>query len=143
MSGVTIIRGKLAAYAPLLAVVPAARIKEGELPLKTTVPAISITQISSSPRWTVSMPGTNVLNTDRVQVTVMTSGTQGSAAGTGYPGLRAILKLVLAACGNSKGTVNGVLCDAILPEAEGPDFFNDDPALCMGSRDFMVRWVQP
>ena len=140
MSGVAAIRHLLASDSSLIAVVPAARIKAGDLPLNTVLPAISVTQVSSVPRNTVAMTEVSRLNTDRVQVTVMVKNTDGEPAGTGYPGLRSILRLVLAACPNTRGTVNGVHLDSILPDEEGPDLPDVELSFISGSRDFLVRF---
>lgn len=140
MSSVTVIVNRLKAYAPLEAFLPDARIMAGELPLNTTLPAISVTLVSSLPRLIVAVPGTRVMNTDRVQVTVAAVAGQTATAGTGYKGMKDILALVLAACGNYRGTVNGIKVDSILPDIEGPDFFNEAPAMALGSRDFIVKW---
>lgn len=131
MSGVAVIVAKLKAHAPLTAVVASARIMAGNLPLNTALPAISVTQISSVPRNTVSMADSE-FNTDRVQVTVMAKT---------YPSLRSILRLVLAACPHTRGTVNGIACDSITPEAEGPDFSDEELTMVAGSRDFNVTWT--
>lgn len=139
MSGVAAIRYLLANSVPLTAVVPAARIKAGELPLKTVLPAISVTQISSVPRLTVAMTETSRLHTERVQVTVMVKNTDGEPAGSGYPSLRSILRLVLAACPNTCGTVNGVHLDSVLPAEEGPDIPDMEMSFITGSRDFIVK----
>lgn len=139
MSGVLIIRAKLAAHAPLTAIVPAARIMEGDLPEGTPVPAISITQVDSIPRVTVK--GGATYFTERVQVTVFTADAEvdGSSA-SGYTGLRAILDLVRAACPHTRGTVGGVKCDAIVLDIEGPTLAVANPAMVSRSRDFLVRW---
>jgi hypothetical protein len=143
MSGVQVIRSLLANNILVTNVVPAARIMAGDLPLGTMMPAIAITQISSVPRNTLSMKDPRVQHQDRVQVSVLVKGPQGSPAGQGYPGVRSLLKLVLAACPNTKGSVNGVDCDSILPDSEGPDLQDDATALYSGSRDFLVRWNSP
>ena len=140
MSGVAVVRHLLANAAAVTAVVPAVRIVAGDLPLKTAMPAITITQISGMPRLTVAMTEAKRLHTDRVQVTVLVKGPQGTPAGLGYPGIRALLALVLAACPNQRGTVNGVDVDSILPDIEGPDLADMATALYSGSRDFMVKW---
>lgn len=140
MSGVAVIRYLLVHYQPLLNVVPASRIMAGDLPLNTTLPAISVTQIGSTPRNTVGMNGAQVLHTDRVQVSVLVKGSQGSPAGQGYPGVRSLLKLVLAACPHQHGTINGVVTDSVLPDTEGPDACDETVALYTGSRDFIVKW---
>ncbi len=133
MSGVAVIVELLTASAPLIAQVPASRIKAGDMPLKTALPAISVTQISSVPHWTVAMSGSE-FNTDRVQVTVLAKT---------YPSLRAILRLVRTACAHTRGTVNGIAVDSILPEAEGPDFSDEEVSMVGGSRDFIVNWTSP
>ena len=143
MSGVVAIRYLLASNSAVLQIVPAARIMAGDLPLNTTLPAISITQISSVPRNTVKMNETKVQHTDRVQVSVLFKGPQGSPAGAGYPGVRSLLKLVLAACPHTRGTVNGISIDSIIPDSEGPDLSDDATALYSGSRDFFVKWNSP
>ncbi len=140
MSGVVIIRYLLANNAPVLAIVPAAKIMTGDVPLNTALPAIAITQISSIPHTDVSMTDAK-MHTDRVQVSVLLKGPQGSPSGLGYPGQKALLKLVLAACPNQRGTVNGVAVDAILPDIEGPDLYDDPTSLFSGSRDFIVKYT--
>lgn len=146
MSGVAVIRYLLATNAPLIAVVPAARIMGGSLPIKTVRPAISVFQISSVPRITVSMGETKRHHLDRVQVSVLGAAQQALASGqagpqgTAYPGLRAILALVFAACPHTRGVVNGINVDSILPDIEGPDLSDDVIDLNEASRDFLVRW---
>ena len=141
MSGVAVIRSLLAGSAAITAIVPATRIAAGDLPLNTVMPAIAVTQISSVLRLTLQMSETPKMHTDRVQVSVLFKGPEGSPAGTGYPGVKALLKLVLAACPNQRGTINGVDVDSILPDLEGPDLQDDETALYSGSRDFMVKWL--
>lgn len=149
MSGVAVIRSLLANNVALVAALgsgpPAAtaRIMAGDLPLNTVMPAIAITQISSVPRNTLSMKDPRTQHTERVQVSVLVKGPQGSPAGQGYPGVRSLLKLVLAACPNTKGQISNVDCDSILPDLEGPDLSDDATALYSGSCDFLVRWNSP
>ena len=81
------------------------------------------------------------LHTDRVQVSVLFKGPEGAPAGTGYPGVRALLALVLAACPNQRATVNGIAVDSILPDIEGPDLSDEATAIYSQSRDFLVRWT--
>ncbi len=140
MSGVSVIRYLLANAASVVAVVPATRIAAGDLPINTALPAITITQISSVPQNGIRINETPKLHSDRVQVTVLVKGPQGSPSGTGYPGARALLKLVLAACPSQRGSVNGIVVDSIVPDLEGPDFYDDSMSLYSGSRDFVVRW---
>ena len=140
MSGVAVIRYLLAHNAPLLAQVPEERIVAGELPIDSVLPAISVKQVSSVPRNIVSMSVGHRQHTDRVQVSVLVKGTEGTPAGAGYPGQRTLLALVLAACPHTRGVVNGTDVDSIIPDAEGPDFADLAVSLNMGSRDFIVKW---
>lgn len=141
MSGVAVIRFLLANNAPVVAVVPAARIMAGELPINTTLPAISIMQVSGVPRLTHAMSETPRIHTDRVQVTVAFKSPSATPAGQGYPGVKSLLKLVLAACPNQHGTVGTVTdVDSILPDVEGPDLQDDETGLFTQSRDFIVKY---
>ena len=140
MSGVAVIRSLLATNAAVLAVIPAARIVAGDLPLNTVMPAIAITEIDSQPRNTVAMNEPNRMHTERVQVSVLFKGPQGTPSGTGYPGVKAMLALVLAAVPHTHGTVNGFTVLDIRPDSEGPDLQDVATALYSGSRDFLVRW---
>jgi hypothetical protein len=114
----------------------------GDLPLNTVMPAIAVTEISSMPLNTIRINESPKLHTERVQVSVMFKGPQGSPPGTGLPGVKALLKLVLAACPSQRGTVNGILCDSIVPDVEGPDLADDAAALYSQSRDFVVKYVE-
>lgn len=138
MSGVAVIRYLLANAAAITAKVPAARIMAGDLPLGISFPAIGITQISSMPYVPVGVNGN--LHTDRVQVTVFDKGPHGNPAGDGYPGVKTILALLLAACPNQHDTVNGISVDSIIPDIEGPDLADLETDLYSGSRDFLVKW---
>ena len=141
MSGVSVIRYLLANAAAITNVVPATRIMAGDLPLNTVMPAIAVTEISSVPHNTIRINESPKLHTERVQVSVMFKGPQGSPAGTGLPGVKALLKLVLAACPSQRGTVNGVAVDSIVPDTEGPDLSDDATALYSQSRDFIVKYL--
>lgn len=140
MSGVKVIRYILANDAPVVAVVPVSRIMAGDLPINTTLPAIMIEQISSIPRLTLRMTEPNRMHTDRVQVSAVVKGPQGNPQGDGYGGVKSLMALILTACPNQRGTVNGVIVDSILPDDEGPDQQDDATAVYSGSRDFLVRW---
>jgi len=139
MSGVRVIRYLLANHSPLTAVIPATRIMAGNLPLNTLLPAISITQIDSVPYNTIRTNEANKVHADRVQVTAFYNDPTGTPYGTGYPGLKAAMTLILAACQSQYGTVNGISVQSIQPMHEGPDFQEDK--VHSSSRDFLVRWV--
>lgn len=138
MSGPAVIRHLLAASGAVTAIVPATKIILGDLSLNVILPAISVRGISGTPNLSIAMTEPNRLHTDRVQVSVLTK--EGSGAGTGYNGVRAVLALLLAACPNQRGTVNGISVDSILPDIEGPDLRDPESAIYQGSRDFIVKW---
>lgn len=129
MSDVIAIRHLLANHAPLTAVVPAANIQPGPMPLGTTIPAISIAHISGVWNSQVSTQGRQC--TARVQVTVK--------AAT-YPQQKQIIALVRAAVPRTRGVVNGVSVDSIQRLPDGPDFGDDDVGIFMQTQDFMVRY---
>ncbi len=139
MSGVAVIVALLRANNAITAVVPASRIMAGDLPLNTGLPAIEVTQISSVPTNFIQTNSSPKMHSDRVQVSVLCKEPQTGVAGTGYAGLRSLLRLVLAACPNQRGTINGITCDSIVPDIESPDFYNDVDMIRQGSRDFLVR----
>lgn len=131
MSGVSVVKALLHAATALTAVVPTARIMAGVLPLKTERPAISITEISAIERLTVTMGETKKMITERVQVTV---------EALTYPTQKSILLLVRAALPLSRGTVNSIEVDSILPGIVGPDIFDPDIAAYVQSQDFIVKF---
>lgn len=132
MSGTAIIRYKLSQAAALTAVVPAARIQAGVLPQGTALPCISVTLISGvDPAKQVSK--SSGLRTDRVQITV-------DAAS--YPQVRQILALCRAALPYTRGTVNSIACDSIVPDIEGPDGFDDLLKSYFQSQDYIVTWSE-
>lgn len=129
MSGVALVWYKLSQSANLTAVVPATRIKAGVLPQGTALPAISVTLVSGMTR--LHLAASSGLHTDRVQITV-------DAAS--YPQVRQILALCRAALPYTRGTVNSIVCDSILPDIEGPDGFDDLLKTYFQSQDYIVRW---
>lgn len=131
MSGVAVIRYMLANDATLTATVPATRIIAGILPINTTLPAISITQISGS-RLEVIKHGSNEHVIDRVQVTVLA---------TTYPQQKTTLGLVKSAIQSTRGSVNGVSVDSIKQDITGPDLYNDDPVIYEQSVDYFVKYI--
>jgi hypothetical protein len=140
MSGVYAVRYLLTQNALLTALVPASRIVAGELPLNTGLPAISITQISSVPTNFIQPNSTAKMHTDRVQVSVLCKAPQ-TRAGTGYSGVKTLLRYVLAACANQRGNVNGVAVDSVVADIAGPDEYDDADMIHHGSRDFVVRFI--
>lgn len=130
MSGVAVVRYLLANNANLIAVVTAANIKAGAIPLGTVLPAISVQEISSTRYRSIEMPTTGP-RTERVQITVMA---------TSYAQQKSILGLVILALPNQRGTVNSVVVNHIVPDSEGPDFEDTEATIYMQSIDYMVRW---
>lgn len=130
---VKLIRYILANNANLIAVVPAARIFSGVVPLNTTLPAIAVNHISTIERNTVAMNTPTVLATSRVQVTVLAKT---------YASQKSVLELVRKALPNAKGVINGVTVDSILPDISGPDLRDDDAGIYMQSRDFMCKIIE-
>lgn len=141
MSGEYAIRYLIAHAAPILALVPEGRIVVGELPLNTVLPAIGISKIDSLPLNFIDPNETPKMHSDRVQVTVQCKGPQSAIAGTGLAGLNAILKLVLAACPNSYGSINGIAVRSIVPDIEVINPYDDVDLIHSGSRDFFVKRV--
>jgi hypothetical protein len=133
MSGVAIVRSKLAGNATLVAEIPAARIFSGAVPENTAVPYISVRSVSTVQRNTVAMTETLKQASERVQVTVYAAS---------YPLQKSYMALVRAACPNSSGTINGFTCDSILPAGDGPDFFDDVLMVYEQSQDFMVKFAR-
>ena len=133
MSGVIAIRYLLANNAPLLAVVPAAKIMAGVIPIETVLPAIAVNHISTVERNTVAMNSAKVMATERVQVTVQAKS---------YADQKSILDLVRKACPNTHATVNGIEVDSILPELAGPDLHDYDLGIFLQSRAFIVKFIE-
>jgi len=133
MSGVGICVELLTANAALIAAVPATKIFAGAVPVNTELPAISVASVSGIPRNTVAMTETGKMVTERVQVTVLAKT---------YPLQKSYMLLVADALPNMHGTVNGFACDSIVPDNEGPDFYDDAAIIYEQSADFMVKFVR-
>jgi len=127
------VRYLLANDANLLAAVPATRIKAGVLPIKTVMPAVSVTHLDTQERLTISMSEPSIIARSRIQV---------SAFAKTYSQCKAILELVRKALPHTRGMVGGVELDSILPENANPDFFDTDDGIHMQSRDFIVQFVE-
>lgn len=104
------------------------------------MPAIEVRLIDGQPRLTVAMNEPNRMHTDRVQVSYLFKGPSGTPSGAGYPGVKAMAPLVLAACPNQHGTIASITVLDIRPNSEGPDLSDAATGLFSGSRDFIVRW---
>lgn len=133
MNDVKAIRHLLANNAALLSVVPAALIVSGVIPLDSVLPAVCVNHISSFERNTVAMSESAAMATARVQVTVQAKT---------YAEQKSVLDLVRRALPNTRGIVNGVDVDSILPDVEGPDLRDDIAEIFMQSRDFIVKFLE-
>ncbi len=130
MSDVKAVRYLLANSATLIAQVPAARIIGGVLPQGIALPAISVMHISTvRPSFVAASAGMSIA---RVQVTIF--------AAT-YATQKSIMALIRAALPRSRGSVNGVAVESIIPDTEGPDA-TDDAGLYIGSIDYRVTYTE-
>lgn len=131
MSGTAVIKSLLSANVALIAQVPAARIFVGDVPLNTTLPAISVKLIDGVQRNTVAMTETKSV-LDRVQVSLLT---KTAAQGPIWPLIRAALPV-------SRGTVSTFDVDSIIPDREGQNLFDQVAIIYQQSNDFMVRFAR-
>jgi len=132
MSGVAIIRIILASNVTLTAAIPADRIVAGVVPIGTELPAISITQVSGTdPFRPVNAPGE--MTRERVQVTVEANK---------YAQVKSLMSIVKGAFTTySRGTINGIVCDSVMQDNDGPDLMDPDTEIYSQSTDFIVRWI--
>jgi len=132
MSGTAIIKSLLGANAALVAQVPATRIFVGDVPLNTTLPAISVKRISGMSHLPIDMNLATTFQTQRIQVTLLTkTATQD-----------AIWALIRPALPNTRGTVSTFAVDSILPDIEGPDMFDQVAVIYQQSTDYMVKFAR-
>lgn len=131
MSGVVVVNSILRADAPVVALVPGARIARGFLPVGIALPAIVITSISDNERATVSMAEPDRIVAERIQVTAKAA-THAQAS--------AVIAAARDALGHQTGTVGGVSVVSILPAGAGPDLYEADGAIHTRSVDMMVTW---
>lgn len=132
MSGTTIIGELLLADAALLAKVPAARIKAGQLPDAIALPALLVRKISGVERVHLQRVG-SVRMTERIEVTVR--------AGS-YRDQEEIVRLVRNACAGVIGTRSGF--DGVYVEnaGTGPDLIGPGNTFEQ-SQDFKVGFNEP
>lgn len=130
MSGVSVIGALLNGYTPLTDIVPAARIKAGDLPQGVSLPALAVTSVSGS--------DTNMLSTgakrrvrERVQVTVLAPNYRTKAS---------VMRLVKLACADKRGDIADVFEASVLTDGAGPDFMSDDATIWMSTQDFSVSF---
>jgi hypothetical protein len=133
MSGITILLALIQDHAPLLDAVPFAKIMGGPIPQKTAPPCIGLTVISGVDR-NILHAGSKVTVRERIQATVMAAD---------YDEVKAIIKLLRAACRDRTGTIAGFTNCSVLSEGVGPDFSNPTNGLFMQPQDFSVSYRQP
>lgn len=132
MSGVAVIYHLLANDASLTAVVPAAKIKAGVVPVNTELPAISIRQISGT-ELIVIKRGLNQQVTERIQVTVNAST---------YTQQKEIIGLIRDALPGTHGTVNSISVLSLTYESDGPDLEYESPHIFEQSMDYLVTYAR-
>lgn len=132
MSGVAIIRKLLVNDSNVLLAVPATRIMAGALPINSSLPVISIRQISGIEFKTVKRSEINTA-TDRVQVTALAST---------YVQQKEIIELIRNAIVTSRSTINGFDVDSIDHDLDGPDLYTDNPVIYEQSIDYIVRFYR-
>lgn len=125
-------RALLVAHAPLVALVPTARIVAGMVP-SGALPAIGITEIGSNEHDTVARAGSSLV-TARVQVTVYA---------TSYPEQKALLKAAKLGAGVHTGLTAGYAVRSVLRDLVGPDMGDETIPTFEQSRDFIVAFVDP
>jgi hypothetical protein len=130
MSGSAIIRYLLKTNTALIAVVPAARIKVGNIRQGDQLPAISVKKISGDPENTLAMAGTPYLVSHRIQVSLALK--HGVDSGDVWALIRAALTPKPAS------PVNGFNVGAILPDSEGPELEDRQAQTDTSSADYMV-----
>lgn len=111
MTGADIIGALLRGYQPLVDVVPASSIKGGRLPLSTKLPALLVKTVSSAERQRLTR-GATVRTNDRVQVTVRAASWDEQIT---------ILDLVVDACADRNGSMEGATNYTVLTAGRGPD----------------------
>lgn len=132
MSGVAIVNSLLSNDSGVGALVPAASVISGNLPIGIALPAISVRQISATRQRYVKQSA-KILVTERVQVTV---------AAKDYDTQELVLKAVGAALPYMKATVAGFWVDGIIPDSDGPDIEDSVAQIFEGSRDFIVNYLE-
>lgn len=127
---VKVIRALLVADAETIAIVPADRIVAGVVPVDTSLPALSVTHISTVPVGAIDAAAEFSLVRSRVQVTVVTAD---------YPAGKDLADVVRRACNFERGMIAGTDVASITRDTVGPDY-QDQAGACFGSVDFMVTY---
>lgn len=132
MTGADIIGALLRGYQPLVDVVPTDRIKGGRLPLGTQLPALLVNTISSNERQGLTR-GKSVHTVDRVQVSVRAASWDEQIT---------VLDLVVDACADRVGSMEGVESFTVLVAGRGPDLEGPGDSYEQ-AQDFRVSFAKP
>ena len=132
MSGVAIIRSILANNGNLVSAVTSDKIIAGVAPINTSLPVVTVTQISGIEYHLIKQVGVQLVS-DRVQVTVLANS---------YVQQKQLLELVRSAVSSTRGTINGFPVDSIVRQIDGPDLYSDDPVMYEQSSDYIVRFYR-
>ena len=133
MSGEAVLTYILSNNAGVLAQVVTANIIAGTLPTKTQLPGIGVQEVDSLPHNMINVNEKPRLHTDRVQVTAL-------ARSRGA--VRVLLRAVLAALPDQRGSVGGVNLSAIVSDMAVMHPYDELDDIHSGSRDFLVSWVE-
>lgn len=137
MSAVAIVRQLLATHAPLLDLVPEARIHAGAVPQGETLPAVSVTRVYGDEISTIARRQPGKTMRTRVQVTVLAKDPGGYAAS------ERILKAAALGAGVHTGAVLSYHVKSIQQQGEGPDLPVGEDKIHEKSRDFVVTYSEP
>lgn len=133
MSANSVLRRLLSASAELVALVPPARIFDGDAPIGTVMPAISLRSITATPRNTVSMAEPQRVKAERLQVTAM---------GLTYAQASAVIGAARRAVTNRHGMVGAIKVLSIIPLLDGPDLETESPKIFSTSRDYRITYIE-
>lgn len=138
MSSTAIMRALLIANATITAIVPKARVYVGVIPQGATLPAIGVSEISSTEDITTARLLSASMIRSRVQVTVYADN---------YPQMKQLILLCKLGRGVHTGTVQtspttSYRVNSVLPWGVGPEIPPGDDKIYEQSRDFMVTFKE-
>ena len=133
MSATAIVRTLLLQRTSIAYLVDPSKIRVGEVPLRTGLPAINITDLSANEIPTVSRQSLNTTIRARVQVTVYAST---------YQQQEELLLVCKMGVGVHNGTLGNYTVDSVLPLDVGPAILPGDSGIYERSRDFMVTFKE-
>ena len=110
------------------------RIHPVELPAGTALPAVVVKHISTTPRATLDAAADYGLVASRIEV---------SALADTYPGLKALMAQIKAACNYQRGVLGGAVVASVVADVIGPDLSNTAAGLFEQSIDFIVTLQEP